>query len=52
MRGKERDQNKRSIDQLPSIPPLIGDHIQNKGMCSEQELNSPPFGVWEDALTN
>lgn len=43
---RKRDQNKRNIDQLPPICALMGNQIQNTGMCSDQKLNLPPFGVW------
>lgn len=44
---EEKGERKRNINWLPPIHAPTGYQIHNLGMCPKQELNLPPFGVWE-----
>ena len=50
--GRERERKRKNISWLPPIYALMGDRTCNPGMCPDQELNTQPFGVWDDAPTN
>ena len=57
--GRERErQRQRNTDVreehqwLSPIHAPTRDRIHKLGMCPEQESNSQPFGVWDDAPTN
>ena len=52
-KGLEREREReRNIDWLSLIFSPIGDWTYNLGMCSDQESNPQPVGVWDDAPTN
>ena len=49
-RGEEKEREKDRLDASHAHPK--GDGTCNLGMCSAQEYNPQPFGVWDDAPTN
>ena len=51
MRETEKERE-RNIDQLPPICAPARDQTRNLGMCSDQESNLQPFGVWDDTPAN
>ena len=49
--GREKHQCKRRIDWLPLTCTPVGNRTYNLGICSDWDLNQPPFGVQDDAPT-
>ena len=51
-REREISMWERNIHWLLPMHTSTGDWTPNLGMCLDWELNLPPFGVWENTLTN
>ena len=54
-REREREKNidvRENIDWLPLERAQTGDQTHHLGMCPDQESNTRPFGLWDEAPIN